>query len=105
RTVRQLSTHTLDNYGRDLRAVTTLLEERGLKNWPAVTAQDIRTVVATLHRRGLGGKSLQRLLSSVRGLFGYLLQDCTARDNPALGISAPKSPRRLPHTLDPDAVN
>jgi integrase/recombinase XerC len=105
RTVRQLSAHTLDNYSRDLRTVTTLLEERGLQGWPAAAPQDIRMVVATLHRRGLGGKSLQRLLSSVRGLYGYLLQEGLARNNPALGISAPKSPRRLPHTLDPDAVN
>lgn len=64
----------------------------------------VRSAVATLHRRGRGGRSLQRFLSSVRGFFRWLLREKLASQNPAAGIRAPKSPRKLPQTLDADAV-
>jgi integrase/recombinase XerC len=67
-----------------------------------VTAHDIRAFAARQHRAGLSGRSIQRQLSSLRGLFRFLLREGAARSNPALGIRAPKSPRKLPQTLDPD---
>ncbi|MCK0537103.1 tyrosine recombinase XerC [Alcanivorax quisquiliarum] len=105
RVERRLSEHTCTNYRRDLKNAARLLQERGISGWASVGAQDVRQVIATLHRRGTGGKSLQRLLSSLRGLFRYLLRENLVRDNPALGISAPKSPRRLPRTLDAESAN
>ncbi|MDN5862000.1 MAG: tyrosine-type recombinase/integrase, partial [Salinisphaera sp.] len=64
----------------------------------------IRALVARLHREGLGGRSLQRLLSTLRGFYGFLIREGLARDNPALDIRAPKSGRRLPKALDADQV-
>jgi integrase/recombinase XerC len=57
-----------------------------------------------VHREGLSGTSIQRLLSALRAFFDFLLREQRVADNPAIGIRAPKSPRRLPGTLDPDAV-
>ena len=103
-TVRRMSPHTVKHYGRDLAQTAALLTERGLTHWDAVTVHDVRQLTATLHRRGVGGKSLQRLLSGLRGLYHYLISQGLARDNPAVGVAAPKSSRRLPKTLDPDSV-
>lgn len=105
RVERRLSEHTCTNYRRDLENAAQLLQERGIDSWASVGAQDIRQLIATFHRRGSSGKSLQRMLSSLRGLYRYLLREGLARDNPALGISAPKSPRRLPRTLDAESAN
>ncbi|WP_370635650.1 tyrosine recombinase XerC [Alcanivorax sp. 1008] len=101
---RRLSPHTLSNYQRDLQQTAALLQERGLCDWSAVTQHDVRALVATWHRRGKGGTSIQRMLSSLRTFYSFLLREGLASDNPAGGIRAPKSAKRLPKTLDQEQV-
>lgn len=104
-TERRLSAHTVDNYGRDLHQCAEILRERQFDQWARVGANEVRLLIATLHRRGKGGTTLQRFLSSLRTFYRWLLREGKARDNPADGIRAPKSPRRLPKTLDVDQVS
>jgi len=101
---RRLSPHTLSNYQRDLQQAASLLQERGLSDWSAVTQHEVRALVAMWHRRGKGGTSIQRMLSSLRTFYRFLLREGLARDNPADGIRAPKSAKRLPKTLDQEQV-
>ncbi len=96
---RRMSAHTASGYARDIRALLGLCGERELG---ALTAHDIRRYVATLHGRGLSGRSLARMLSAWRGFFRYLARHHGATHNPCLDIRAPKSPRRLPQALSPD---
>src|SRR5690606_14872892 len=104
-TERRLSPHTQENYRRDLQQCAALLTQRRLDQWHAVTSNDVRMLVATLHRQGKGGKSIQRMLSSIRTFYRWLMREGRARVNPADGIRAPKSGRRLPKALDADQVN
>jgi len=101
---RGLSERTREAYSRDLAEFDRILASSGIDKPQAVREHDIRSAVATLHRRGRGGKSLQRFLSSVRGFYRWLLREKLATQNPAAGVKAPKSPRKLPQTLDADAV-
>lgn len=101
---RRLSPHTVNNYRRDLEQTAALLQERSLTDWSALTQHDVRTLVATWHRRGKGGATIQRMLSSLRTFYGFLLREGLAKDNPAAGVRAPKSAQRLPKTLDQEQV-
>lgn len=101
---RRLSPHTLTNYRRDLRGIRTWLDAEGGDAWDQVGEHAIRRYVAWRHRRGVSGKTLQRELSSLRGLFNYLIREGRLHNNPAIGIRAPKSPRKLPATLDADQL-
>ena len=67
-----------------------------------VAVADIRALVAERAATGVGGRSGQRLLSAIRGLFDYLLREDAVRSNPALGVKAPRSKRKLPASLDPE---
>ena len=99
RNERRYSPLTAENYFRDicrlfkLASVTPLNE---LKN------HQIRRFVAQLHGSGLGGKSLARMLSAWRTFYFYLIRDHQFKDNPCIGLRAPKSARNLPHALSPD---
>jgi integrase/recombinase XerC len=99
---RRLSPHTLSNYRRDLEQARGFFTGRQILRWQDITAQDLRTLVAARHRAGIGGRSLQRLLSALRSFYHYLLREGLVTANPAVGIRAPKAPRRLPKTLDVD---
>ena len=101
---RGLSARTLTAYQRDLDLLLGYLEAEEIDQPTAVTQHHIRAFIAQRHRKGLGGKSLQRLLSAVRSLFRWMLREGLAAHNPATPVRAPKSPRHLPATLDADSI-
>lgn len=101
---RRCSPHTVAGYQRDLLRVAAWADAQRLADWQQLRTPLLRAFVAQAHRQGLSGRSLQRLLSAVRGFYEFLLREKRAVDNPALGLRAPKSPRSLPHALDPDTI-
>ena len=104
RVERHYSEHTLKNYLRDLKAVVAWCDEQGVEGWADLDGHRVRAFAAAQHRGGLGGRSIQRRLSALRGLYRHLQKLGAVESNPALDISAPKSPRRLPRALDADRV-
>ena len=98
---RRLSPHTAEGYGHDVRVLLELVQEEksALQD---LQIHQIRRFIARLHARGLGGKSLARMLSSWRGFFNYLARDHGFVRNPCTGIRPPKSPKSLPKALSPD---
>ncbi len=101
---RRLSAHTLSGYRRDLERFTVMLSDAGIHSWSQVRPAQVRAHLARRHRQGAGGRSLQRELSAIRGLYRFLNEEQAASVNPALGISAPRSPRKLPKTVDADSL-
>jgi integrase/recombinase XerC len=104
-TERQLSPHTVAGYLRDCRKLADWCGQQGIARADAIDSQHIRSCVARLHHGGLNSKSLQRWLSSVRAFFDFGIRSRWLKDNPALGIAAPRGQRKLPKTLDADQAS
>lgn len=104
-TERGLSPRTISAYHRDLERYGKDLDRQGVNRPSAATEHTVREFIARLHRKGLGGRSIQRVLSAIRGFYRWLLREGRARHNPASAVRAPKSARRLPQTLDTDTVS
>jgi integrase/recombinase XerC len=102
RVERQVSPHTLDGYRRDLLALCAWMRDGGFAGWPDLDGERLRSFVASEHRRGLSGKSLQRRLSACRSFLRHQVRHGLLAGNPAQGLRAPKAPRKLPQVLDPD---
>ena len=101
---RRLSANTLDAYRRDLGDLAAWMAGQGLTDWRRLRQEALRSYVAGAHRRGLSGKSLQRRLSAVRSFYRHFNRSNTAELNPAMGLRAPKSARKLPQVLDADEM-
>ena len=99
RNEKQYSDLTAENYARDLQHLFELCADTTLDQ---LKIHHIRRFIAQLHSRGLGGRSLARMLSAWRGFFTYLMRDHGLKDNPCAGLRAPKSARTLPQALSPD---
>jgi integrase/recombinase XerC len=93
---RGLSDNTRNNYARDIEQLIQLSQPADLAS---LQITQIRKYVAILHSKGLGGKSIARMLSSWRGFFDYLVQRHQFKHNPVIGMRAPKSPKTLPQAL------
>ena len=101
--IRRLSPHTTKNYRRDLEEAATFFEST--ENPFTLSQHDIRAFTNKLHRKGLASKSIQRKLSSLRQFFDYFIKQRQCENNPALGVSPPKSGRKLPKVMDTDQLN
>lgn len=111
---RKLSPHTLQAYRRDLSMFAQLLIQQShlddatvlsLEHLQGLKRMQVRAMAAALHRRGQGGRSIARWLTAVRGYFAWLQRHGKLNDNPAVGVRAPKSPRKLPSTMAVDDVS
>lgn len=102
---RGLSPLTVVHYRRELALLSAFCAAQGVAAWESVTVQDIRRLVSERHRAGLSGRSLQRLLATLRGFFDYLLRAGRLVNNPARLARAPRGPRKLPQALDVDQLN
>ncbi len=101
---RALSPHTSLAYRRDLASFLAFCARRRLVQWQQIDHGHIREYAAAEHRSGIGARSIQRRLSALRTLFGFLQREALVPRNPAMGVSAPKAPKRLPVTLDADQM-
>ncbi len=85
---------------RDLRQLAALA---GTTPLPDLKRAQLARCLATLHGRGLSGRSLARMLSSWRAFHRFLADgDRKLGEDPSIGLKAPKSPKRLPSALTPD---
>ncbi len=96
---KQFSSHTLKAYQRDIGRFMGYCDEQQTALWSGIDEHLIRQFVASVHRQGLGGKSIQRLLSALRRLFHYLQSNQLMRQNPAAHVQAPRSERKLPEVM------
>lgn len=103
-TLHHLSEHTRKAYRRDLANLIAFCRDHDIHAWADLDGRLLRSFVAQRHRQGVGGRSLQRNLSAIRAFYRFLLDRGVVSSNPVQGIAAPKTPRRLPRTLDVDQV-
>ncbi|OOF45091.1 tyrosine recombinase XerC [Rodentibacter rarus] len=101
---RQVSSHTLANYQRQLNAILALLATQGIQQWQQITPSVVRFILAQGKKEGLKEKSLALRLSALRMFLNYLVQQGKLKANPATGISAPKQSKRLPKNIDGDQI-
>lgn len=107
---RRMAELTVSNYRRDLRRIAGWLAESGdpaAADPEAIARLDahrVRGYIAWRHRTGASGRTIQRELASLRSLYRWLLREGRAGVNPAVGIRAPKTPRKLPVTLEADQL-
>ena len=104
RNERGLSENTIKSYQRDLQYLLKFLDEENIAHWNQLAGHKLRHYVAKSHRDGASGKSIQRHLSTIRSFYHFLIREGRAKSNPALEITAPKSAKKLPKTLDTDQV-
>jgi integrase/recombinase XerC len=92
--------HTRDAYLRDVATLKALAGDVPLSG---LSSADLRRFLATLHGRGISGRSLARMLSGWRAFFRFAMdRDRSFKADPCGGLKAPKAQRRLPSALSPD---
>jgi integrase/recombinase XerC len=101
-TLHHLSANTREAYRHDLQLLVQYCVDSRIADWTRLDGRQLAAFIAARHRNGIGGKSLQRNLSAIRTFYKYLARLNLVSRNPAQGLVTPKTPKRLPRTLDVD---
>ncbi|MEE2940233.1 MAG: tyrosine recombinase [Planctomycetota bacterium] len=100
-----LSRNALRAYGTDLRALSTRLASEGLRDWSALTEDDVYDWLADRRHGGAAEATVARGLVSLRMLIRFLVQEGELRSDPTARVSAPRLKRLLPTTMTPEQVD
>ncbi len=96
-----LSKNSLQAYRQDLLQFSSFLADKSL---PWVTLDTLRSYLDHLRAAGLKSRSIARQVTTLRGFFGFLLEERALESNPAELLFAPKIGSSLPKYLDLPSV-
>jgi integrase/recombinase XerC len=100
---RNSSPHTIKAYATDLEQFRLFLGD-GTKI-AAIDHVRVRGFLSHLFDRGLSKTSVARALAAVRSLYKWLAREGMAEQNPALLVSTPKLPKKLPRVPSIEELN
>ncbi len=101
---RGASSHTVDNYRRDLVHLTDWLGQCGATEWSSVDRAIVRRWITWMHGEGYAPASISRKLSALRSFFRYLVREGRITASPLLLVPAPKGRHTLPTVLTAEEV-
>lgn len=102
RTEKGLANNTLDAYERDLSRLARVVGHAPLSS---VTLDTLRSYLDQLRASGLSNASIARQVTTLRGFFGFLVEEGEVRSDPTELLVAPKIGASLPRYLDYPRVN
>lgn len=101
---RRNSPRTISAYQQDLKRLSSYCDKQEITSWSEVDNLLGRKWLGSMHQYGLSGSSIQRILSGCRSFYRWLIREEFVTSNPFDLLKAPRRPRKLPNTLDIDAV-
>jgi integrase/recombinase XerD len=105
RVERGLAPATVDAYGRDLERFVAFLERRGVGGPAGIERPHVTGFLEAMAREGLSARSRTRVLSAARRFLRHLQATGRLEGDPLLGVTAPRSGRRLPRVLSPEETD
>ena len=105
RVERNVSTHTMDAYKRDINQYLMYLDDLDIKNLSDVKSTHIRDYIRVLSDGGMAPASISRIISSIRTYYRFLSSENILDENPVLLINNPKLPKKLPDVLSEKEIS
>lgn len=103
---RYASDHTLKAYRRDVGKLARFLADDGCEDWAELDQDRLtRFIGPLLSSNALLPTSVQRLLSSIRGFYDWLLAQGRVSINPAKHFQLKRPARELPSVMDTDLIS
>lgn len=99
---RQLSSHTVKNYKRQLNEV---IEAINIQDWRSFSTSDGKKVLQLARKKGLSPRSINLRITVLRNFFKFLLKKKRVKGNPLATIHSVKHRNPLPKNINVDQAN
>jgi len=102
--VKNLSKNTSLSYNRDLKKLAEFVTSLNISSYELIDEDICSAWIGDLYNKGNNPRSIQRHLSSAKGLFRYLKKNGLISSSPFDLVTAPKTSSNLPDVLSPEDV-
>ena len=102
--VKNLSKNTSLSYNRDLKKLAEFITSLNISSYELIDEDICSAWIGDLYNKGNNPRSIQRHLSSAKGLFRYLKKNGLISSSPFDLVTAPKTSSNLPDVLSPEDV-
>lgn len=99
---RGLSKNTLEAYKNDLIGFFDYFQN--VENLDEIKRNNFSEYTMFLASNNISSSSITRKLASIKGFFKYISANREIKSNPALSITSPKIPKRLPKVISSDEI-
>ncbi len=97
---RNRSVHTVENYGKDLKAFEKFFRNKDEQlSWESVDSDIIRDWMESMMDKGNTATTINRRLSALRSLYRFAYGRNLVEKDPAYGVVGPKKKKPLPQFL------
>ncbi len=90
------SPNTISAYGRDLDRLAEFLKDPDVRK---INPEGLLRYIRHLAKKGLSARSRDRVISSIRSMFKFLVNEGVLKTSPASELILPKVPRDIPDVL------
>lgn len=102
---RGLSSHTLQNYIRDVKKLISFLDKKKISSSPIAIKDEVIQQFIYEIAKEISPRSQARIISGLRSYFNYLIFENYRESNPTDLIETPKIGVKLPDTLSEQEIN
>lgn len=102
--VRNLSINTVSSYSRDLKKLSTYLQNIGISSYKNIDENTCSGWVGDLYQHKNNPRTIHRHLSAAKGFFKFLKKNSLVATSPFELVTAPKAASYLPEVLSPEDV-
>ena len=102
--VRNLSINTVSSYSRDLKKLSTYLQNIGISSYKNIDENTCTGWVGDIYQHKNNPRTIHRHLSAAKGFFKFLKKNSLVATSPFELVTAPKAASYLPEVLSPEDV-
>lgn len=102
--IKNLSSNTSNSYKRDLKKLSSYLEDIGVKSYKVINDDTCMGWIGSLFSNNNNPRTIQRHISSAKGFFRFLKKNGLICSSPFELIESPKTPSYLPEVLSPEDI-
>ena len=101
----RLAGNTVEAYARALRGLLDFLIAKKITGPAQMQETDLLQYLVQIHRKGLGGRSVEQHLVAIRSFFQFLKKTHQIAEDPTQQIEFPKWVRKLPFVLSVEEID
>ena len=103
--IKNLSNNSIKAYERDISKFRDFIALNNVNKLIDISEDICAAWIGSLYSENISSRSIQRHLSSIKGLFKYLQKNNLIGSSPLELITGPKTEKKLPETLTPEQIN
>lgn len=97
---KNFSSHTIQNYERDLTSFLSFLKEISISSFSKVEYHHLRKYLEYMYNKQYASATMNRHISAIKSFFHYLQREGKIQENPTVLFGTVKKEKRLPKYLN-----